>query len=278
MALAQKGYDYTYVANTDRYFTEAATSDFKIRFDTEEKKKDFKELREYLNEKDDLLQALNNQRLTLQRSVFRYDTVELSRYIEILKKLILNKTDESRVTVQWELLHLYQSEVEYIDNYQQDESKEKVSYVKEVIEYYEQQKNRTIQISNQLEVSDKNIKIIKQDIYECRNQIDSTLAPEYKEQEFRVTISICFAALIGILLIVFFFIVYRRSDSNLSKDLLSGNGLQFVTLFVLIIAIILFGILDILQGSELAAILSGISGYILGKGTQINSTQDKSTT
>ena len=77
-----------------------------------------------------------------------------------------------------------------------------------------------------------------------------------------------FTILIAILLIVFFVIVYKRSDSTLSKDLLSGNGLQFVTLFVLIIAIILFGILSILQSSELAAILSGISGYILGKGTQ----------
>ncbi|MCZ8215454.1 MAG: hypothetical protein O9262_04400, partial [Cyclobacteriaceae bacterium] len=122
-----------------------------------------------------------------------------------------------------------------------------------------------------------NLNNIKQDIYDCRNEIDSALAPEYKEQEFRITISICFAALIGVLLCVFFFIVFKKSDSTLSKDLLSGNGLQFITLFVLIIAIVLFGILNILQGSELAAILSGISGYILGKGTQINNTQDKST-
>jgi hypothetical protein len=58
----------------------------------------------------------------------------------------------------------------------------------------------------------------------------------------------------------------KKSGEDLSKELLGGNGLQFVTLFVLIIAVILFGILDILQGSELAAILAGISGYILGKG------------
>lgn len=40
---------------------------------------------------------------------------------------------------------------------------------------------------------------------------------------------------------------------------------EFITLFVLIISIILFGILKILEGRELAAILSGIAGYILGK-------------
>jgi uncharacterized protein YktA (UPF0223 family) len=267
-AIAQKGYDYNYVGNTDKYFTEAISPDFKNRFDTDEKRKDFKELREYLNEKDDLLQALNNQRLGMQRSIFRYDTVELSKYTELLKKIILKKSDEKEIVVRWELIQQYQSEVEYNEDYQQDELTVTVSYVKEVIAYYEKQIDEGRQILKKLNVSDKNIKILKQDIYECRNQIDSTLAPEYKQQEFRITISICFAALIGMLLIVFFFIVYKRSDINLSKELLSGNGLQFVTLFVLIIAIILFGILSILQGSELAAILSGISGYILGKGTQ----------
>lgn len=47
--------------------------------------------------------------------------------------------------------------------------------------------------------------------------------------------------------------------------LLGNNGLQFITIFVLIIAIILFGILGVIDDTELAAILSGISGYVLGK-------------
>lgn len=80
--------------------------------------------------------------------------------------------------------------------------------------------------------------------------------------------SICFLGLIALILICFFSVIYLKSDLTLSKDLLGGYGLQFITLFVLIIAIILFGILDILKGSELAAMLSGISGYILGKGIQ----------
>lgn len=229
--------------------------------------KDFKELREYLSEKEDLLQALNNQRIALQRKTFGVDVPELSRIVEQLNKIIQKKTDVNQVTVPWELVQQYQSEVEFKDALQ-EEFTVPVSYVKEVIAYYQGQVKDATEILKKLEISDKNIKIVKQDIYECRNQIDSTLAPEYKQQEFRITISICFAALIGILLIVFFYIVFKRSDENLSKELLSGNGLQFVTLFVLIIAVILFGILSILQGSELAAILSGISGDILGKGTQ----------
>jgi hypothetical protein len=74
---------------------------------------------------------------------------------------------------------------------------------------------------------------------------------------------------VGALLIFFFVFISRKSETNLAKDFLSsGNGLQFITLFSLIIAIILFGGLGVLEGRELAAILSGISGYILGKGIQ----------
>ena len=40
-----------------------------------------------------------------------------------------------------------------------------------------------------------------------------------------------------------------------------------MTLFSLVIAIILFGITEILQAKELSALLGGISGYILGRVT-----------
>jgi hypothetical protein len=43
------------------------------------------------------------------------------------------------------------------------------------------------------------------------------------------------------------------------------SGIQFITLFSLVIAIILFGILEILHDKELAALLGGLSGYILGR-------------
>jgi hypothetical protein len=112
----------------------------------------------------------------------------------------------------------------------------------------------------------KNVAAIRQDIFEAEQAINEALSPETRDQDFRIWISMTFSGLIGVILISFFLIIYRRSDSLLYKQLLSGAGLQFVTVFVLIIAIILFGILKVLGGSELAAILSGISGYILGKG------------
>jgi len=107
---------------------------------------------------------------------------------------------------------------------------------------------------------------LESDISLCQTQIDNALAPEYKDQSFRVSISITFAILIGILLLAFFFLIYIKSESHIAIELLSGTGLQFITIFILIISITLFGILGILEGRELAAILSGISGYILGRG------------
>ncbi len=44
-------------------------------------------------------------------------------------------------------------------------------------------------------------------------------------------------------------------------DILGQSGIQFLTLFSLVIAIILFGI----KGKELAALLGGLSGYIFGE-------------
>ena len=43
------------------------------------------------------------------------------------------------------------------------------------------------------------------------------------------------------------------------------KGMQFITLFLIVIAIILFGIMGTLEGRELAALLGGLSGYILGR-------------
>ena len=50
-----------------------------------------------------------------------------------------------------------------------------------------------------------------------------------------------------------------------SEVFINQQGLQFITLFSLVIAIILFGVLKILQAKELSALLGAISGYVLGR-------------
>lgn len=268
-AYPQLKYDYDYIGDVEKYMKDTIRSDFKLKFDTDDEKRDFKELREYLGEKENLLQGLTTRRQIGLQRISGFNLADLDRYIKQLQKISDGKSGNIKLDIPSALVQRYMFEVES-NNIYQDTYLLSVADIKEIIEYYQNEKSTLKESIIKINILDINLNNIKQDIYDCRNEIDSALAPEYKEQEFRITISICFAALIGVLLCVFFFIVFKKSDSTLSKDLLSGNGLQFITLFVLIIAIVLFGILNILHGSELAAILSGISGYILGKGTQSN--------
>lgn len=110
-----------------------------------------------------------------------------------------------------------------------------------------------------------NLQIVSRDKWQVEYMINDLLEPEMRQQNFRMMVSFGFMVLIGTLLVIFFFVVYRKSGKSAYIMLLGASGLQFVTIFVLIISIIIFGILGVLGGTELAAILSGISGYVLGK-------------
>ena len=89
---------------------------------------------------------------------------------------------------------------------------------------------------------------------------------ERPKQDFKKELSYIFAGLIGLMILGFFVIAFR--DKIVRREIFHGQaGIQFITLFSVVIAIILFGILDILEGKELAALLGGLSGYILGRVT-----------
>jgi hypothetical protein len=111
------------------------------------------------------------------------------------------------------------------------------------------------------------IRTVREDLARSEDAMDSALRSENRTLWFKVGISAFFSILIGLMIFRFFQAINQSSDATLGGLLLSDGGLQFVTIFVLIIAIILFGILNILEGRELAAIISGIAGYILGRGT-----------
>lgn len=84
------------------------------------------------------------------------------------------------------------------------------------------------------------------------------------EQQYKRDLSIAFTVLIGLVIALFFIVVIK--DHEVRRKIFSGQvGIQFLTLFSLVIAIILFGMTGVLEGKELAALLGGISGYILGK-------------
>ncbi len=86
-----------------------------------------------------------------------------------------------------------------------------------------------------------------------------------RSHDFRVVLSIAFCVLVLGLIMGFFFIATKRP--NIADAIFAGpSGIQFITLFLLVIALVLFGLTDILEGKELAALLGSISGYILGRG------------
>jgi hypothetical protein len=90
------------------------------------------------------------------------------------------------------------------------------------------------------------------------------LLPASQKNNFKLWLSAIYAGIVFVVIIGFYGLAYR--DKELSGTIFSHqSGLQFITLFSLVIAIILFGILEILEGKELAALLGGISGYILGR-------------
>ena len=81
---------------------------------------------------------------------------------------------------------------------------------------------------------------------------------------FKLKMSIAFAILVAIVIIGFFIIA--GSNQEIKKIIFANEaGIQFVTVFSIVIAVILFGIIGVLEGKELSALLGGLSGYILGK-------------
>ncbi len=95
-------------------------------------------------------------------------------------------------------------------------------------------------------------------------KINQLMIPKLSQQNFMFWASLAFVLLMCILLYTFFKVVSR--DESVRKIIFgSDSGIQFVTLFSIIIAIILFGLTGVLEGKELSALLGSVAGYILGK-------------
>jgi chromosome segregation ATPase len=81
---------------------------------------------------------------------------------------------------------------------------------------------------------------------------------------FKLKMSIAFSALVGVVIVGFFFIAW--SNEAIKETIFSNeSGIQFITMFAIVISVILFGIIGVLESKELSALLGGLSGYILGK-------------
>lgn len=101
------------------------------------------------------------------------------------------------------------------------------------------------------------------DLRTMDTEISQRLNIQGKAQDFKSRVSLYFSFLVALVIACFFLLA--NSDEKVKQEIFSERqGLQFITLFVLIIAIILFGVTGVLEGKELAALLGGLAGYILG--------------
>jgi hypothetical protein len=260
---------YGFEGNDDNvtrdYYVQLYTSqpyipDFKSIFQTESDKKDYKKLREYLNSKEEILRII---RMASDEYYYglSYSKLYAIDYVQSLEEELKMCDSDERMLLR---LNSVRPNFDYNGEYT-------VEYIeKEILptikaRYAEATIRDSLNQITYMQIQ-KNVAAIQLDVFQAEQAIYASLSPEFRNQDFRIWISLTFSGLIAVLLLAFFFIIFKRSDGSLSQLLLSGAGLQFITVFILIIAIILFGILNVLGGSELAAILSGISGYVLGKG------------
>lgn len=109
--------------------------------------------------------------------------------------------------------------------------------------------------------------------FKVETQISELLNRDGLKNDFRVQISIAFTVLVGIVILGFYWLAIRKDE--IAKNIFVGDkGIQFITLFLIVIAIILFGIMGTLEGRELSALLGALAGYILGKTTTITDKPD----
>jgi hypothetical protein len=242
------------------YQSQPYVPDFRQVFGTESDRRDYKKLREYLNNKEEMLRILKMAGDEYYYGL-SYSKLFATDYMQSLEDELKAYDPHEKILLR---LNSVRPSFDYSGEYP-------IKYVEtEILPVIRARYEETAVRDSMNQIAymqiQKNVDAIQQDIFQAEQAIYASLSPEFRDQDFRIWISLTFSGLIAVLLLVFFWIIFKRSDVSLSKHLLSSSGLQFITVFILIIAIVLFGILNVLGGSELAAILSGISGYILGKG------------
>ena len=111
----------------------------------------------------------------------------------------------------------------------------------------------------------------KDDAYFLRRrqtQVEQKIAALFDDKRDVSMFRAISTAIMGVLIAIVvggFYVIAWYKDGIATKIFGGEMGMQFVTLFLIVIAIILFGIMGTLEGRELAALLGGLSGYILGK-------------
>lgn len=108
------------------------------------------------------------------------------------------------------------------------------------------------------------VRVSETSLIELEEAISGEIGLGANQYLYRTIVSLIYAGIVAFLVLKFFRVVEK--DDTVKANIFAGDtGIQFITLFSIVIAVILFGILEILGANELSALLGGLSGYILGK-------------
>ena len=115
------------------------------------------------------------------------------------------------------------------------------------------------------------------DLSRVEQTIDHALNVEASRLKWRTVIAAMFCTVLVFL--IWWFFKIAQADEVVRRAVFSAHaGIQFLTLFCLVISIVLFGVAGILEGKELSALLGGLSGYILGRVTTNGTSAQSETT
>ncbi len=148
-----------------------------------------------------------------------------------------------------------------------DRREEQLSKQTELEQTIQQAEARQLELRQGVIVAQRLIATSEQSVFAIDAKIEVLLGQLDEQSDFRFWITLAFILLVGG--VIFWVARITNDHADVRQTVFAGDkGLQFVTLFALIIAIILFGIVGILSGRELSALLGGISGFILGRAGQ----------
>lgn len=150
----------------------------------------------------------------------------------------------------------YKSSLSLVDKEIADSESEKISVAKRVVNFQK--------TSKELDLARSELIRYQRHLASIDDMVNQIFIQSDAQNGFKLKMSFAFAGLVGVVIGGFFLIAW--SNDEIKKTIFGNDaGIQFITIFSIVIAVILFGIIGVLESKELSALLGGLSGYILGK-------------
>lgn len=205
-------------------------------------------------EKDLVVKRLDARRSFLSGLTPKVDVENDKDVAELGQRLLLLERDISSIGLKLQELKRQSDAVQTERERQQKEVTQERSAREDAL-------SRAVNEQERLQTEVRNLGY---DLDAINNRALRLIEESDADGNFRTWNSAIFSALVGFVIAGFFYIA--SSDDRVRYTIFANDsGIQFITLFSIVIAVILFGIIGVLEGKELSALLGGLSGYILGR-------------